>query len=287
MIESSDCIGSVLGLGMISSADETMMSTILQHFVTLIHSKCRLEVKQAILRSFEFFSIRNSSVAQSHINKVFDCVSNCLDDYTVDFRGDVGSWIRLAAISCSQILLRDFSQLIESEKIRSWLLKMVRIGAEPLDKTRKESAECLKNTCLLIESLLSRSSSKVLLRGDEIWLETKTGFRHWVKLLEDFDLSQAVLQGFVMSIGGVSDSISEQASDALTQFCQETRFMPIPTLLKCLFSDEKRFRVPTLVTCYVCLCAKLCTPADVEVLFRKMECLTSSQFHVQKTLIKM
>lgn len=71
----------------------------------------------------------------------------CLDDYTIDSRGDVGSWIRLEAIDAvlmalrKGILLRHPPEVSPTEA--DMLSRIGRLAAEKLDKVRSRAWSCL------------------------------------------------------------------------------------------------------------------------------------------------
>lgn len=66
-----------------------------------------------------------------------------LDDYTVDSRGDVGSWVRMAACESLVPTFRHTSQV----NIRGIIGKLLRLSVEKMDRVRNVSGRTL---CTLV-----------------------------------------------------------------------------------------------------------------------------------------
>jgi tubulin-specific chaperone D len=77
------------------------------------------------------------------VNRFWTALTNCLDDYTVDSRGDVGSWIRIAA--CSSLV--PIFQNSRNVDIRLTIAKLLRLSVEKMDRVRTAAGESL---CALI-----------------------------------------------------------------------------------------------------------------------------------------
>jgi hypothetical protein len=95
--------------------------------------------------------------------KIIDTLRLALDDYTVDSRGDVGSWVRMEAIDAVAVgwepgTLR--GENLDSEKLveESLISRIARLAAEKLDKLRVKAWKCLR--VVQIESKYSLVISK-------------------------------------------------------------------------------------------------------------------------------
>lgn len=86
-------------------------------------------------------------------NSLIDALIGGLEDYTVDERGDVGSWIRVTCISGLTTVahtLVSFSKVIEDyeaylppQKYHMAVSGILRQGLERLDNVRHEAGECI------------------------------------------------------------------------------------------------------------------------------------------------
>ncbi|KAI9787282.1 MAG: hypothetical protein M1816_007696 [Peltula sp. TS41687] len=84
------------------------------------------------------FSILGNSITHS--------LYMCLDDYTIDSRGDIGSLVRLQAINAISLVLKtDVARnvLLKDNRKQSVLSRVVRLSAEKMDKVRVQAVACL------------------------------------------------------------------------------------------------------------------------------------------------
>jgi hypothetical protein len=93
------------------------------------------------------------------VNGLLDALQDGLEDYTIDERGDVGSWIRMACLrgltSFSEILILNsstipsFEQYFPASKYQMVIGGILRQGVERLDNVRQEAGECfMRLLCL-------------------------------------------------------------------------------------------------------------------------------------------
>lgn len=85
--------------------------------------------------------------------RIFDALLEGLNDYTIDERGDVGSWVRMACIQsltqASMTLLShahsipNFVQYFPPEKYHAAISGILKQGAERLDNVRQQAGQHL------------------------------------------------------------------------------------------------------------------------------------------------
>ena len=73
------------------------------------------------------------------MKRIWSILTNCLDDYTVDSRGDVGSWIRMAACESLLPIFKHASQ----QDVRVTIGKLLRLSVEKMDKVRTVAGRTL------------------------------------------------------------------------------------------------------------------------------------------------
>lgn len=101
------------------------------------------------------------------LNSLYNALQAGLQDYTVDERGDVGSWIRIACIqgltSFSEILLSNaasipnFDAYFPSLQYQNAVGGILKQGVERLDNVRHEAGECLVRLLRLSPPSVSNS----------------------------------------------------------------------------------------------------------------------------------
>lgn len=82
---------------------------------------------------------------------LYDALLAGLEDYTVDERGDVGSWVRIACIRgltviSKRLLLRasaiDLEAYLPPQRYHDAIGRILRTGVERLDNVRQEAGVC-------------------------------------------------------------------------------------------------------------------------------------------------
>ncbi|KAK5731496.1 hypothetical protein LTR17_011384 [Elasticomyces elasticus] len=76
------------------------------------------------------------------VDAIAVAVHRGLNDYTIDERGDVGSLVRLRAITCASEMLRIVGAQHESEALYMLKADIARLSLEKLDRVRVQAAQC-------------------------------------------------------------------------------------------------------------------------------------------------
>lgn len=79
----------------------------------------------------------------SVINTILETLILNLNDYTINERGDVGSLVRVEAISALETLYTSNFEAVDSLEAQACYWATVRLSLEKLDKIRMVAAHCL------------------------------------------------------------------------------------------------------------------------------------------------
>ncbi|KAK5132295.1 hypothetical protein LTR08_009203 [Meristemomyces frigidus] len=79
---------------------------------------------------------------QRIVNSITDAMTRGMSDYTIDERGDVGSLVRLQAISCASSILGNQAFLNASDASSILGAELARLSLEKLDRVRMAAAQC-------------------------------------------------------------------------------------------------------------------------------------------------
>ncbi|KAG6677496.1 hypothetical protein I3842_14G030100 [Carya illinoinensis] len=191
-------------------------------------------------------------------NEVMMSLFKALDDYSVDNRGDVGSWVREAAMDglerCIYILckgdsngstrrsdgIESASELSNSvvdknNQMHSLFdanLASIFVGAickqavEKMDKLREAAAKVLQrilyNEIIHIPYIPYRERIEEIVPNDAglKWGVPTVSYPRFVQLLQFDCYSRSVLSGLVTSTGGLQDSLRKASITALLEFLQ-------------------------------------------------------------------
>ncbi|RVX01063.1 Tubulin-folding cofactor D [Vitis vinifera] len=147
-------------------------------------------------------------------NEVMMSLFKALDDYSVDNRGDVGSWVREAAMDglekCTYILFGG----------------IVKQAVEKMDKLREAAAKVLQrilhNKMFFIPFIPYREKLEEIVPNevDLKWGVPTFSYPQFIQLLQFSCYSRYVLSGLVISIGGLQDSLRKASITALLEYLQ-------------------------------------------------------------------
>lgn len=236
-------------------------------------------------------------------NEVMKSLFNALDDYSVDNRGDVGSWVREAAMDglerCSYILCRrdtmgsqnrgeDCLQVSERDAFREDQIKplfdadlatnlvsgVVKQAVEKMDKLREAAAKVLQrilyNQTIFIPFIPCREKLEEIIPDDtELkWGVPTVSYPRFVQLLDFRCYSKTLLSGLVVAIGGLQDSLRKASIAALLDYLQ------VSETANCNESNSRELNLSTdilWVLQHYKRCDRVITPTlkTIEILFSK------------------
>ncbi|KAM3685280.1 hypothetical protein ACJW31_11G105800 [Castanea mollissima] len=192
-------------------------------------------------------------------NEVMMSLFKALDDYSVDNRGDVGSWVREAAMygleKCIYILCKrdsigsarksdevesSVSELPDCDSVKTNQmdslfdanLASIIVGGvckqavEKMDKLREAAAKVLQrilyNKTIYIPYIPYREKLEKIVPNDTDikWGVPTLSYPRFVKLLQYDCYSRPVLSGLVISTGGLQESLKKASISALLKFLQ-------------------------------------------------------------------
>ncbi|KAG7443080.1 TBCD protein [Guyanagaster necrorhizus] len=184
----------------------------------------------------------NDHMSPEVFTSLFDALLGGLEDYTIDERGDVGSWIRMACVrgltSVSEILISNastinrFDDYLPPSKYHLAVIGILKQGVERLDNVRQDAGECILRllrlpvpdvkdserwqlpSCGLLVELFASGTESVGW-SDGYWL-----FPRAVRLLEIEEYRQPVLTGLIMSLGSKTDNIHRPVSTSLSTYAR-------------------------------------------------------------------
>ncbi|GKV12903.1 hypothetical protein SLEP1_g23988 [Rubroshorea leprosula] len=191
-------------------------------------------------------------------DEVMISLFKALDDYSVDNRGDVGSWVREAAMEglekCTYILCKgdsvtstqklddlesipepSNSNVAENSQTCSFfdvklatnlVCGIVKQAVEKMDKLRETAAKVLQRILyckvIFIPFIPHREKLEEIVpnEADFKWGVPTFSYPRFVQLLHFDCYSKSVLSGLVISIGGLQDSLRKAAISALLEYLQ-------------------------------------------------------------------
>ncbi|KAI8925090.1 armadillo-type protein [Entophlyctis helioformis] len=159
-----------------------------------------------------------------------------MEDYSTDSRGDVGSWVRDASIHGIEALLNAVSALeqhlppsadlassaITGETRRAMIGAICMQSVEKIDRIRETAGTALARLVWSPDHLQFPSKTELqtlIARDHEVnWLNPREVYPHMARLLQLPAYRLEVLTGFVVSVGGLTESLVRHSSAGLVDF---------------------------------------------------------------------
>ncbi|KAJ3104846.1 hypothetical protein HDU97_008816 [Phlyctochytrium planicorne] len=165
----------------------------------------------------------------------------CVEDYSADQRGDVGSWVREACFRAWATIL-EAALNPKSGQAQGWslpqnyipmvILKLIRQSVEKIDRVRESASQTLTGILVFKEKLKAAapgddkfgeaidSLHETLHRPGVIvnWLNPGEVYPLMVPLLKAAFLRRDLLLGLVVSVGGISESLVRQSTSSFVSF---------------------------------------------------------------------
>lgn len=183
-------------------------------------------------------------------DKIMTTLLKALDDYSVDNRGDVGSWVREAAMDglerCTYILCKRDSigridsalelersadnnqlhSLFDANLATSIVGGICKQAVEKMDKLREAAAKVLQrilyNKIAYVQHIPHREKLEDIVPNvvELKWAVPTFSYPRFVQLLQFGCFSRSVLSGLVISVGGLQDSLRKASLTALLEYLQ-------------------------------------------------------------------
>ncbi|GIY26319.1 tubulin-specific chaperone D [Caerostris darwini] len=171
----------------------------------------------------------NDSICQSNLDTILNTFLAGTNDYTLDSRGEIGAIVRESAMIAIQeticLVLSKEPQMLSEDIICKIFQVILQQCTEKIDRTRAVAGNVFEN--LLMNNpkvphipyhteLIEIFNSDVC---DEInWASPGDTFQHFVKCLNFPCYRNSLLLGFIVSVGGLTESLVKYSSSAFVSY---------------------------------------------------------------------
>ncbi|KAM6164683.1 tubulin-specific chaperone D [Rhynchocyon petersi] len=236
-------------------------------------AEARRDALRAIARICQTVGVSTDSVPEKalckeNIPQIYSTLLKCMADYTTDSRGDVGVWVREAAMTSlmelTLLLGRNRPELIPTDVCEKILCCVAQQASEKIDRVRAHAANVLLTLLHLdsppLPNVPHRQELEHIFPRSEVpsvnWNAPSQAFPCIVKLLALPAFRYHVLLGLSVSAGGLTESTMRYATQSLYEHMKTIQEDPqavgciAETLLQ-VFEDNlsnNRVSVPLLKT---------------------------------------
>lgn len=275
-------------------------------------ARTRKEAICSVLRLVDTVGIKTDGkacdlVCKANLMQIYQALVKSLDDYTMDRRGDIGAWVREAALISLQTLTAKVvgvdPSLLTEDVVGEMMSRVCQQAVERIDRTRKVAGTAfaaLLYSTPKVPHIPNTEQLEAIFPKDVCdkmnWASESSTFGLFIQLLDLPAYRSRVLLGVTYSAGGISANLSRYTSEALhtylnaraTKKDQLACFME--TLLQLFASYQKvdRITLPLIKTIGDLLSSSAVLDVVLEednaftsrlITLLKKECLRSTDYH--------
>ncbi|XP_074200185.1 tubulin-specific chaperone D isoform X2 [Camelus bactrianus] len=198
-------------------------------------AESRRDALKAIARVCQTVGVRaegspDEALCRENISQVYGVMLGCLSDYTTDSRGDVGAWVREAAMTSLRdltlLLAQEQPELIEARICEQVMCCVAQQASEKIDRFRAHAARVflalLHSDGPAVPHVPHRQELERLFPRSAVasvnWSAPSQAFPRVTQLLGLPAYRYHVLLGLVVSVGGLTESTVRYATQGLFEY---------------------------------------------------------------------
>lgn len=171
-----------------------------------------------------------SVITYDDFQQVLGTLETCFTDYSTDQRGDVGSWVRTAAMELVNFLLPLIAKLdaqngqlapyLNTSSVTNIIAALLKQSVERIDKVRASAGKVLCDLVLSNEGLEipGQDCLREHIKRDLSWAAPSDLYPVMVQVLQIKEYRFELLTGLIASAGGLTESLVRHSSSCLTEY---------------------------------------------------------------------
>ncbi|XP_051165406.1 tubulin-specific chaperone D [Leptopilina boulardi] len=196
-------------------------------------AESRKEALHSLTMICQTLGVENSDTWKRFVNQLYDCYLLALKEYTTDSRGDIGAWVREAAMTAVNVLTNLVSQANLSGMLTENLMANVIGGiaqqaVERIDRIRAQAGAIFNSLIHSDPQLPNIPYHEELMKifpsedcKDIDWKMESVTFPRFIKMLTFTPYTDNLLRGIIFSVGGVTESLVKYSSFSLFSYLKE------------------------------------------------------------------
>eukprot|EP00066_Takifugu_rubripes_P002691 XP_003964773.1 PREDICTED: tubulin-specific chaperone D [Takifugu rubripes] len=235
------CFGAALTLGclprfMISGKLTQILEALEQISITREKDGAFTEARRAAVTAVAQVCVKvgarvhgspDSVLCPENVAQVYGFLHNSMNDYTVDRRGDVGAWVREAAMTSlmevTLLVAGTAPEILSPEMVQRTMCCLAQQAAEKIDRYRAHAGNIflrlLHSEQPAVPHIPHRAELLIIFPAETLtslnWLAPSQAFQHITKLLGLPDFQYHILLGLSVSVGGITESTVQFSSQSL------------------------------------------------------------------------
>lgn len=160
-----------------------------------------------------------------NLDKVYNIFLRALEEYAIDNRGDIGSWVREAGINALfQFLTTCPDKLLTPEQVRKAMVGIAKQAVERIDKIRAVAGKIFVSLLYHqpeIPHITHREELKKIFPQDSteiLWLFPHHTFPLFIELLNFPEYVDSITGGLILSVGAPTESLHSCAAKIMNEY---------------------------------------------------------------------
>ncbi|XP_052408578.1 tubulin-specific chaperone D [Carassius gibelio] len=196
-------------------------------------------------------------LCEGNIRPVYEALLGCMNDYSTDSRGDVGAWVRAAAMSSlmdvTLLVVASAPELLSPDLVQRMMCCLAQQAAEKIDRYRAHAGtvflRLLHSTDPAVPHIPHREELLSIFPPETgislNWNAASQAFPHITQLLRLHQYQYHTLLGLTVSVGGLTESTVRYSSQSLFEYLKgiqqdATVLQQFGDTLLCIFRDNLR-----------------------------------------------
>ncbi|KAL2712079.1 tubulin-specific chaperone D [Vespula squamosa] len=201
---------------------------------TLKWAESRKEALHSLTMIIQTLNVNEADVWQVYALQMYNCYLFALKEYTIDSRGDIGAWVREAAMTGLHVLTNLVLQanllfLLNESLMTNIIGGIAQQAVERIDGIRAQAGivfSALIHSEPSLPNIPYHSELKNIFPLSECkdsieWRMESVTFPRFIKMLEFPPYTMSLLKGIIFSVGGLSESLVKYSSVALFTYLKE------------------------------------------------------------------
>ncbi|CAL7948916.1 unnamed protein product [Xylocopa violacea] len=252
---------------------------------TLKWAESRKEAIHALIMVCKTLGVKQADKWSVYVCDLYNCYLLTLKEYTIDSRGDIGAWVREAAMMGLHMLTNLVSQaklfsVLNEDLMANIIGGIAQQAVERIDGIRAQAGivfSALIHNDPPLPNIPYHEELKTIFPHDECkqnieWRMESATFPRFIKMLSYPPYTMNLLRGIIFSVGGLSESLVKYSSVSLFSYLQELDESDLRSICyKILDIFEENYKNERMITSILAFLDRLLSSGCVQIVLDDCE----------------
>ncbi|XP_078041667.1 tubulin folding cofactor D isoform X2 [Augochlora pura] len=253
--------------------------------LSLKWAESRKEAIHALIMVCQTLGVKEADKWEIFVHDLYNCYLLALKEYTIDSRGDIGAWVREAAMTGLHMLTNlvfqaNLLSVLNEELMAKVIGGVAQQAVERIDGIRAQAGSvfsALIHNDPPLPNIPYHTELKTIFPYEECketieWRMESATFPRFIKMLSYPPYTMNLLQGIVFSVGGLSESLVKHSSVSLFSYLQEIGESDIKDICyKILIIFEESHKNERMITSILAFLDRLLSSGCIQIILDDAE----------------